>query len=124
MCPSWQFSSITEAKRHVSLLLHTNYKKESLPGSDQIFQYKFEKCDMIFPTYYKLSKHRNDENHFVRNKRSSETSTSSKQQIAAKRKKTSDKISEDEQIQGKRFIEKPSKIFLNHQRKEMTKIWW
>ena len=93
MCPSWQFSSVTEAKRHVSLL-HPNYNKESLPGSDQIFQCKFEKCDMIFPTYYKLSKHRKDENHFVRNKRSSETSTSSKQQIVAKRKKTSDKISD------------------------------
>ncbi len=93
LCPSWQFSSITEAKRHVSLL-HPNYKKESLPGSDKIFQCKFEKCDMIFPSYYKLSKHRKDENHFVRNKRSSETSTSSKQQIEAKRKKTSDKISD------------------------------
>ena len=92
MCPDWQFSSVTEAKRHVSLI-HPNYRKEILPGTDQVFKCKFEKCGMIFPTYHKLAKHRTEKNHFVRNKRASQQSTSSKQMIAAKRKKTSDKIS-------------------------------
>ena len=48
---------------------------------------------MIFPTYYKLSKHRKEENHFVRNKRPGEKSLESDQQIDAKRKKTEGKIS-------------------------------
>ena len=71
MCPAWQFSSVTEAKRHI-FLLHPSYRKESLPGNDQTYQCKFDKCNMIFPTYYKLSKHRKEENHFVRNKRPGE----------------------------------------------------
>ena len=92
MCPAWQFSSVIEAKRHI-FLLHPSYRKESLPGNDQTYQCKFDKCNMIFPTYYKLSKHRKEENHFVRNKRPGEKSLESDQQIDAKRKKTEGKIS-------------------------------
>ena len=47
MCPDWQFSSVTEAKRHVSLI-HPNYRKEILPGTDQVFKCKFEKCVIYF----------------------------------------------------------------------------
>ena len=65
-CPSWEFSSITESKRHISVL-HRNYK--SAPPTDKTekhFVCKIKTCGLIFPSYHKLSVHRKKENHFVR----------------------------------------------------------
>ena len=66
LCPAWEFTSITEAKRHVSLF-HPTYNRKTLPDKKQDFQCKIEKCDPIFPTYYQLAKHRKMENHFKKN---------------------------------------------------------
>ena len=87
ICPAWQFSSVTEANRHIKLI-HPVYKKNTLPT--KTYQCKYNKCDLVFDTYHKLSKHRKEENHFIR-KRGNETSAELTN--AKKRKTTHEKIS-------------------------------
>ena len=81
LCPASEFTSITEAKIHVSLL-HPNYNRKSLPNKEQVFQCKIEKCGL---TYYQLAKHREMENHFKRN--SSKTSKKKSKEVDDVRKK-------------------------------------
>ena len=75
-CPAWQFSSLTEAKRHVTLL-HPTYKTESMPKRDQVFKCKHSGCNIVFATYHQLDKQSKEENHFVR-KRTNEDEASHK----------------------------------------------
>ena len=68
-CPAWQFSSVTEASRHVAVL-HRVYKKTDLPSSSQkIFECKTKDCNLKFQTSHQLSKHRVAASHFVRKRK-------------------------------------------------------
>ena len=64
-CTSWQFSSITEAKRHISIL-HQNYKKDEMSSLDQsVFTCKYKGCSMKFSTQYQLANHKSNSNHYI-----------------------------------------------------------
>ena len=86
MCHAWQFSSITEPKRHVSIL-HPNYRKDAIPTSEKQKQFvcKVTMCYRVFLTYHQLTKHKTDSNHFVRKQKSDKKETSQQQN---KRKRT------------------------------------
>ena len=64
-CPAWEFSSLTEAKRHVSIL-HRNYKKALPSTKEKQYVCKVKTCGLVFSSYHKLNAHKNKENHFVR----------------------------------------------------------
>ena len=65
-CTSWQFSSITEAKRHISIF-HRNYKKDEMSSLDQsVFTCKYKGCSMKFSTQYQLANHKSNSDHYIR----------------------------------------------------------
>lgn len=74
VCPSWQFSSVTEARRHVSIL-HPKYQKKDLLKSvaPKEFSCKVKDCGMVFPTQHRLNDHKRMENHYIRKKKQDAT---------------------------------------------------
>ena len=66
VCPAWEFSSLTEANRHISVL-HRDYKTP-LPSVEKEKEHvcKMKSCGRVFPSYHKLVTHKRKENHFMR----------------------------------------------------------
>ena len=67
VCPAWQFSSIREVKRHISIL-HPNYEKVDIPrsASAKIFMCKQNRLWCSIPNAPPISKHKTENGHFVR----------------------------------------------------------
>ena len=67
VCPAWEFSSIAEGKRHVSIL-HPNYVRKDI-FKDGTYTCKYKDCNMVFETQDRLVAHKKNENHYLRPKR-------------------------------------------------------
>ena len=61
VCPAWEFSSIIEGKRHVSIL-HPNYVRKDM-FKDGTYTCKCKDCNMVFETQDRLVAHKKNENH-------------------------------------------------------------
>ena len=87
--PAWQFSSVAESKRQVSVL-HRYYKK-TLPSNEKKKQYvcKVKSCCRVFASYHQLNTHKKKENHFVRKQ-----ADGKKEASVARKKKDGMKVKE------------------------------
>ena len=63
VCPVWQFSSITAAKPHVSIL-HLKYKKNSLTTKTE-FACKFKGCNIVFSSHHSLRNHISEKDYYA-----------------------------------------------------------
>ena len=96
-CTSWQFSSVTEAKGHISILhisiLHRNYEKDEMSSLDQsVFTCKYKGCSMKFSTQYQLANHKSNLNHYIRKRPNSSKKDDCAELIEKKRKATKQSI--------------------------------
>ena len=85
----YEFSSVAESKRHVSVL-HRYYKK-TLPSNEKKKQYvcKVKSCCRVFASYHQLNTHKKKENHFVRKQ-----ADGKKEASVARKKKDGMKVKE------------------------------
>ena len=90
VCPAWEFSSIIEGKRHVSIL-HPNYVRKDM-FQDVTCTCKYKDCNKMFETQYCLAAHKKIENHYLRQKRGKDNGDADKAAVERKRKKATETI--------------------------------
>ena len=90
VCPAWQFSSITEAKRNVSIL-HPKYKKTYLPTKTEV-TCKFKGCNMVFSSHHSLRNHEAEKDHYVRSRPNNNKKVEEAQQAKKRQKETTTSI--------------------------------
>ena len=78
LCPSWCFSSKTEKDRHMALL-HPSNRKRTFQSNDAASQQtkficKHENGGLSFKTYHRLKKHKDERNHYIRNRKDKKVS--------------------------------------------------
>jgi len=89
ICPSWWFSSVTEMQRH-RRILHRKQPLAKIPKNptDQLVcsfvKSDGKKCNLTFPTYHQLQKHKNKMKHKRDRKRKAEEKAQEDNEKAAK----------------------------------------